>query len=182
MPLATKSMIFFQQTIIDNKGHEIAGVVELLEGMPDLAGIFVTADALHTQQHTCRYIVQDKGGHYVLTVKDNQPGLKKRIQKLLKKHEGQVRVVETQERGHGRDEYRRIEVINTGAQEVSWPFASQIGRIYRKRIDLKSGKISQETVYIISSANEKEASATKLLALNRGIGVLKTAFTMPRTG
>ena len=143
-------------------------MVELLETMPDLAGVFITADALHTQQNTARYIVQDKGGHYVLSVKNNQSGLKKRIEKLLKKHEEQVRVVETQERGHGRDEYRRIEVINSAAQEVSWPFASQVGRVYRRRMDLKSGKISQETVYIISSASEQEASATKLLALNRG--------------
>jgi predicted transposase YbfD/YdcC len=136
--------------------------------MPDLTGVFVTADALHTQQKTCRYLVRDKGGHYVLTVKDNQPGLKKRIEELLKKHEEQVRIAHTQEQGHGRDEYRRIEVMTTDAQEVLWPFASQIGRIYRQRMDLKSGKLSQETVYIISSANEQEASATKLLALNRG--------------
>lgn len=168
MPSATKSMIFFQQTIIDNKGHERAGMVELLEAMPDLTGVFVTADALHTQQRTCRSIVQDKGGHYVLTVKDNQPGLKKRIKKLLKKQQSHVRVVETQERGHGREEYRRIQAISTDSQEVSWPFASQIGRIYRKRVDMKTGTTSRESVYIISSANEQEASATKLLALNRG--------------
>ncbi len=161
-------MIFFQQTIIDNKGHEIAGVVELLKAMPDLTGVFVTADALNTQQRTCRCIVQDKGGHYVLTVKGNQSGLKKRIKKLLKKHPAQVRVAQTRQRGHGRDEYRRIEVIHTDSQEVSWPFACQIGRIYRKRVDIKTGKTSQQSVYIISSANEQEASATKLLALNRG--------------
>ncbi len=168
MLLATKSTIFFQQNIIDNKGHEIAGVVELLAGMPDLTGVFITAEALHTQQETCRYIVQDKGGHYVLTVKNNQSALKKRIKKLLETNKQEVRTVHTHERGHGRNEYRRIEVITTDAQEASWPFASQIGRIHRQRPDLKSGKLSRETVYIISSASEAEASAMKLLSLNRG--------------
>lgn len=161
-------MIFFRQSIIDNKSHEIAGLVELLEKMPDLTGVFITADALHTQQNTARCIVQDKGGHYVFTVKDNQPGLKKRIKKLLEKQGAQVHVAHTQERGHGRQEHRRIEVVQTDSLEVLWPFASQIGRIDRKRIDIKTGNVSQERVYIISSANEQEASAGKLLTLNRG--------------
>ncbi len=41
-----------------------------------LAGRVVTADALHTQTETARYLVCDKEAHYVFTVKDNQPTLK----------------------------------------------------------------------------------------------------------
>ncbi len=136
--------------------------------MPDLAGVFITADALHTQTNTARHIVQDKGGNYVFTVKDNQSGLKQRIEQQLNKPDVQVRVAQTQERGHGREEWRRIEVIDTDAGKVAWPFASQIGRIDPQRTEIKTGKISQESVYIITSATEQEASATKLLALNRG--------------
>ena len=36
----------------------------------------VTADALHTQTEATRYLVEDKGAHYLLAVKDNQPTLK----------------------------------------------------------------------------------------------------------
>ena len=39
-----------------------------------LTGRVVTGDAIHCQQETCQEIV-DSGGHYVLTVKDNQPTL-----------------------------------------------------------------------------------------------------------
>lgn len=49
---------------------------ELLEPL-DLDGTLVTADALHTQRETARYIVQEKGADYLFTVKDNQPELKK---------------------------------------------------------------------------------------------------------
>jgi predicted transposase YbfD/YdcC len=53
----------------------------LLERLP-LAGRVVTADALHTQEQTARYLVQDKQAHYVFTVKDNQPTLKDDIASL----------------------------------------------------------------------------------------------------
>ena len=41
----------------------------------DLTDTVVTADALHTQHDTARYIVEDKGADYLFTVKENQPTL-----------------------------------------------------------------------------------------------------------
>ena len=48
----------------------------------DIEGSIVTADSLHTQTETARYIVEDKKADYVFTVKDNQPTLKQDIQDL----------------------------------------------------------------------------------------------------
>jgi predicted transposase YbfD/YdcC len=42
----------------------------------------VTADALHTQQDTARYLVEGKKADYLFTVKDNQPTLKQDIEDL----------------------------------------------------------------------------------------------------
>ncbi len=42
----------------------------------------VTADALHTQTETARYLVEDKKSDYVFTVKDNQPMLKQDMNDL----------------------------------------------------------------------------------------------------
>jgi predicted transposase YbfD/YdcC len=53
----------------------------LLAGWP-LAGAVVTADALHTQVETARYLVEEKKADYVFTVKDNQPTLKQDIADL----------------------------------------------------------------------------------------------------
>ena len=41
----------------------------------DLAGAVVTADALHTQRETARYLVEDKQADYLFTVKENQSTL-----------------------------------------------------------------------------------------------------------
>ncbi len=42
----------------------------------------VTADALHTQAETARYLVEEKKADYVFTAKDNQPTLKADIEAL----------------------------------------------------------------------------------------------------
>lgn len=61
--------------------NEIPEVTRLLAPL-DLAGRVVTADALHTQQETARYLVEAKQADYVFTVKDNQPTLKQDIAAL----------------------------------------------------------------------------------------------------
>ena len=40
----------------------------------ELDGVVLTSDALNTQRESARHLVQDKGAHYVFTVKDDQPG------------------------------------------------------------------------------------------------------------
>ncbi|QBI55460.1 hypothetical protein [Streptomonospora litoralis] len=50
---------------------EIAAVQDLL-GPIDIGGAVVTADALHTQRATARYLTEQRGADYTLTVKRNQ--------------------------------------------------------------------------------------------------------------
>jgi predicted transposase YbfD/YdcC len=57
--------------------NEQKAVLDLLKQLV-LTGRVVTADALHCQQETCQQIA-DSGGHYVLTVKENQPTLRDAI-------------------------------------------------------------------------------------------------------
>lgn len=73
--------IFLAQQPVDEKTNEIPCVKPLLDGM-NIEGSVVTADSLHTQTETARYIVEDKKADYVFTVKDNQPTLKQDIQDL----------------------------------------------------------------------------------------------------
>ncbi|MDX2300157.1 MAG: ISAs1 family transposase [Xanthomonadaceae bacterium] len=63
------------QVEVAEKSGEISAVKPLLDPLP-LAGRVVTADALHTQAETARYLVEDKQAHYLFTVKDNQYTLK----------------------------------------------------------------------------------------------------------
>jgi len=66
----------------DAKSNEIPAARELLEKI-DVKGKIVVFDALHTQHETARAVVFEGGGDYVLTVKDNQPGLSKEVARLL---------------------------------------------------------------------------------------------------
>ena len=54
--------------------NEITAAMVLLKALP-LDGRIVTGDAIFTQREICRYI-RDGNGHYLFTVKDNQPALK----------------------------------------------------------------------------------------------------------
>ncbi len=69
------------QVAVEEKTNEIPKMPELLDPLP-LQGAVVTADALHTQHKTARYLVQDKQADYLLIVKDNQPTLHKDIADL----------------------------------------------------------------------------------------------------
>jgi Transposase DDE domain len=53
--------------------NEIAEFQPLLDGL-DLAGVVVTADAMHTQREHAAFLV-DAGADYLLVVKANQPSL-----------------------------------------------------------------------------------------------------------
>lgn len=56
------------------KGHELTAARALLARPEvDLRGALVTADALHASAETLRQIVADKGGDYLVSLKDNQP-------------------------------------------------------------------------------------------------------------
>jgi hypothetical protein len=62
------------QMAVPDKTNEIPCAKALLAPL-DLRGAVVTADALHTQHETARYLVEDKGADYLFTVKENQPTL-----------------------------------------------------------------------------------------------------------
>jgi hypothetical protein len=78
--LATEGVVLAQRAV-GEKTNEIPEIKPLLAPLP-LEGAIVTADAMHTQTETARYIVDEKKADYLLTVKDNQPTLKAEIESL----------------------------------------------------------------------------------------------------
>ena len=74
--------IVIAQREVGDKTNEIPEASALLKPL-DLAGVVVTADALHTQKKLVDFLVVDKKADYVLTVKDNQPTLKQDIAELF---------------------------------------------------------------------------------------------------
>ncbi len=69
------------QIAVEEKTNEIPKLPQLLDPLP-IEGAVVTADALHTQQDTARYLVEDKKADYLFIAKDNQPTLRQDIAAL----------------------------------------------------------------------------------------------------
>ena len=69
------------QCQVDSKTNEIPSLRPLLEPL-NLEGCVVTLDAMHTQKDTARFLIEEKGADYLLTVKDNQPTLRSDIELL----------------------------------------------------------------------------------------------------
>jgi hypothetical protein len=69
------------QRAVGEKTNEIPEVPRLLAPLP-LEGAVITLDAMHTQEATARYLVEEKKADYLFTVKDNQPTLKQDIADL----------------------------------------------------------------------------------------------------
>ena len=69
--------------LVSEKTNEIPVAQKKLLPTLDLMGRFVSLDALHTQDETARTVVLEAGGHYTLTVKNNQPTLRANIEKKV---------------------------------------------------------------------------------------------------
>lgn len=70
--------ITVNQVAVPETTNEITMVKKLLDPL-EISGKVVTADALHTQRETARYIVEDKNADYLFVVKDNQKELREDI-------------------------------------------------------------------------------------------------------
>jgi predicted transposase YbfD/YdcC len=153
---ATAQRLSLGQVAVDDKSNEITAIPALLD-LLDLHGALVTVDAMGCQKAIAQKVI-DRGGDYILTVKENQPHLLEDIREALMRacesnfagleHD----TYEARERGHGRDEYRCYTVLHTtaglrGADE--WADLSTIGVCYSERT--VDGVSSEETRYFIGS-------------------------------
>ena len=70
------------QLPIEDKTNEIPMFQPLLRKLP-LAGSLITADAMHCQQETARFVTQELGADYLFGLKGNQSGILERAEKKL---------------------------------------------------------------------------------------------------
>ena len=159
------------QVDVEAKTNEIPLLATLL-GRIDLTGAVVTADALHAQRSHARYLVAERGAHYVLTVKGNQPTLHAQLKALPWR---KVPIGDdTSARGHGRAEWRTLKVTAVAAG-LGFPHAAQAIQIVRRRrpLNAKNGTMwkkrwSTETVYAVTSLTATDASPAELADIIRG--------------
>ncbi len=156
------------QVQVDAKGSEIAAFTTLLDQL-DLHDVLISADALHTQRSHARYL-HERGGHYLLTIKANQPTLLRRMRALPW---AQIPVANRQQaRGHGRVETRAISVVSLArCPDLGgefFPHAAQAIKLVRRRRRLGSRKWTTVTVYAITSLTAFQADPVLLARWIRG--------------
>jgi predicted transposase YbfD/YdcC/urease gamma subunit len=139
------------------KTNEIPMLPVLLDPI-DLTNVVVTADAMHAQKSHAEYIV-GRGGHYLLTVKGNQPSLRAQLAGLpwndvcAGHFDGG--------KAHGRIEQRTIKVVTVDAG-ILFPHARQAIQITRRTRKPRSKKWSTETVYAVTDLTARQAGPYQL--------------------
>jgi predicted transposase YbfD/YdcC len=151
------------QIAVGAKTNEIPMLRTLL-GSFDITGAVITADALHCQRDTAEAIV-GAGGHYIFTVKANQPKLRKQLKELPWK---QIPILDTSiEHGHGRTT-KRILKATAIASGILFPLAAQVLRLTRTVTDHKTNNTHTEIVYAVTSLTITDATAAQVAGWLRG--------------
>jgi predicted transposase YbfD/YdcC len=160
------------QEQVERKRDERSAVPALLAGR-DLHGTVITLDALHTLKRTAGLIL-DQHGDYLMVVKKNQGTLYEFLELLFSlpahpaDHEVWDQAGPTSEKGHGRLETRTLISGNAHIEDVEWPGVAQVMRRECERIVVKTGKVTREVSYGLSSLAPARAGAAVLEGLWRG--------------
>jgi predicted transposase YbfD/YdcC len=157
------------QAPVARKRGELTAVRPLLKKLV-LEGLVVTVDAQFTQADLAQTIT-DRGGDYVMRVKENQPTLRARIEELLSPagyERGRRSSVSTHEVGHGRLEERQLVVQALRPGELAWPGAAQIFVVISQRVTERGQYSPPMLIYGVTSLRPEEADAARLLRLFRG--------------
>ena len=147
------------QLPVDSKTNEIAMIPELLN-LLDISGSIITIDAIGTQTAIMEQI-HEQEGHFVLTVKKNQPEAYEEIHTFMdkleveaaKKKKGEIpepvmreyleKYEETsqKEKNRNRNEYRTCQICkdasNLTKSQKEWAHVQSIGRIRQVRVPVE---------------------------------------------
>ncbi len=153
------------QVAVPDKTNEITAIHPLLAGLV-LAGYVVTLDALLTQEKIAQALVAAHA-HYLMIVKKNQPALLDALvtafadPALLAEHP--YSQAQTTDRGHGRRTVRTLTLSSALAGYLTWPGQQQVFHLVRTTTKLRTGVVTQEIVYGLTSLSPTQADAAALL-------------------
>ena len=167
------------------KTHEVPVSREILKAF-DVSRKVVTADALLTQRSFCQKILA-LGGDYVLPVKANHKQVYEDIERVFRrpaetpfqnaynllKAEHQdwgetLDTIETVDASHGRLETRRLTASTAINEYIDWPGVQQVFEQTYIRKNPRTGEVSCQTHYGITSLEPNRATPADLLRLKRG--------------
>jgi predicted transposase YbfD/YdcC len=146
---ANSNQLVLGQIKTDEKSNEITAIPELLNIL-DIEGCIITIDAMGTQKKIAETII-DKQADYILALKGNQGYLKEDVQNTFLRQQPDS-TDETVEKGHGRIETRKCEVINKLDfldEKEQWAGLKSLARVTANR-EISGKKTSEIRLYISS--------------------------------
>ena len=146
----------------EGKKNEIKTIPVLLDTL-NIQGCIISTDAMGCQKTIAQKII-DKGGDYCFGLKGNHPYLEERVQEIFEqscrggRRSFQIEKHVEENDKHGRIERRECKVItakegkNIGINILEqWPELNSIIKITSMRVNKKTGVVSEEKRYYISS-------------------------------
>ena len=185
--------LILAQLPVDSKTNEITAIPELLK-LLDISVSIVTIDAVGTQTAIMEQI-HEQGGHFVLTVKKNQPEAYEEIHTFmdklgaedLKRKKGEAmdpgmkeflekyEEISQMEKNRDRNEYRTCQICkdasNLTKSQKEWPHVQSIGRI--KQVRIPKEKDSQGNDVTPSKEEFLEKGSRRIPAPSAGEGAGK---------
>jgi predicted transposase YbfD/YdcC len=164
-----ESGIALAQERVESKIDERKAARHLLTA-EHLSHTITTGDALYTQVKQVEQILAG-GGHYLMTVKRNQPSLFEAIELAftalppINRAEAafwQHQTHTTYDKQHGRLEKRTLESTPALNEYLQWPGVAQVLRRTCQRTHIKTGKTTTRVRYAITSLSRKLVSLDQL--------------------
>ena len=177
--------ITLAQCAVSRKTNEIPISTKLLKAL-DVTGKVVTTDALLTQRTFCKDIIEHQA-HYALPVKENHKQMyddirqlfeplsetdppqveKRRFENLHTQENAQLHTHTDVETSHGFTTTRTLTASTMLTDYINWPGIAQVYQYRSQRVNTKTGQITYQTQYGITSLSPETASAKDLLKLRR---------------
>lgn len=157
-----KAVVTAQAQVDGAKPRESITAREMLAPL-DLTGTVLTADALHTVKATA-HLIHDRGGHFVLPVKENRAALFDALDALPWRTAPVTH--SSTETSHGRITTRTIQTMPTPA-DLPFPHVAQVWLIERYVTDRHGKPISAVAQLGVTSLDPSQASPADLARYNR---------------
>jgi predicted transposase YbfD/YdcC len=162
------------QMEVESKENELSAAPRVLKCL-NLQDKVVTGDAMFAQRELSVQIVA-AGGEYVWTVKENQAALRQDIEVLFQPEvpvkgfsptPKELRMAQTIEKHHGREERRTLTASSDLKGYLDWPAAEQVFQLECHITRTADGQITHAVAYGVTSLTTDETSPEQLLAFVR---------------
>ena len=182
--------LILAQLPIDSKTNEITVIPELLK-LLDIRGSVITIDAIGTQTAIMEQI-HEQEGHFVLTVKKNQPDAYEEIHTFLDQLEeeaekkgksetpdpvmqeylGKYEEISQMEKNRDRNEYRTYQICNdtSNLMKKEWTHVQSIGRVKQVRIPVEKDSQGNDITPTKEEFLKKGSRRVPVPSAEEGIG------------